>query len=207
MTNFETEIKFNKELSQILDNARERFIPIMLNSTARFLWKTVNELNVKDILEVGTAVGYSGALMLKASENSFLTTIEIDKERSEESKQNFKKLGLEDRVTVINEDGDVALEKLIKQNKKYDFILLDGPKGQYKNYFQLLENLMDKTCVIFIDDVLYGYATYKEGEVEHKHRAMMNKLRDFVKFMQNNQNYKVQIFNIDEGIMLVEQIQ
>ena len=203
MENFNSEIWFNNNLIEILENSRERFIPTMLKQTAKFLYGIVKEEKPKNILEIGTAVGYSGIVMKLASKESKLTTIEVDAERQAEAKENFKKFSLDSGVTFINDDGYNAIIKLKEQNKKYDFIFLDGPKGQYLKYFEVLKHLMSENCILVADDVLFNYQNVREGAVAHKHRAMTNKLREFVITMLNSEEYSVKLYNIDEGIMVI----
>ena len=120
MKDFNQQIKFNDEMLEILDYSRENFIPTMLSSTARFLYDFVRNGNFKNILEIGTAVGYSGILMLKASSEANLTTVELNQERFLVATENFKKFNLQNRVNLINEDGVSAITKLKEQNKKFD---------------------------------------------------------------------------------------
>ena len=89
MSNFNEDIKFNNDMLEILDESRENFIPTMLSGTAKFLYSYVANLNCKNILEIGTALGYSGILMLKSNSKSHLTTIELSEERFVKAKANW----------------------------------------------------------------------------------------------------------------------
>ena len=204
-TEFNETIRFNNDMLEIVDSARERYIPVMLNKTAKFLFDLIKQYKPKNVLEIGTAIGYSGLVMLKAGNHLSLTTIEVDKERSEEALKNFKKFNYETRINLINEDGLSALTRLSLNKEKFDFVFLDGPKGQYLKYFEKIEKLITKNAIVVVDDVLFNYNICGENEVNHKHRAMITKLREFVKKMIDNEKYNVNIFNIDEGVMLIKE--
>lgn len=199
---FYNKVKFNEQMIEILEYSRENFIPTVLNSTAKFLFDIVSKEKPKHILEIGSAIGYSAILMLKASEQSKITTIEINKERSEIALQNFKKANVESRVQLINNDSKIALEDLKEQSEKFDFVFMDGAKGDYLLTIESVKDLINKGGIVCIDDCLYMYTTYGEGDVPHKHRAMINKLRNFNKYMQNNNMFSVEYYNIDEGIII-----
>ena len=92
----------------------------------------------------------------------------------------------------------------INNNQKFDFIFLDGSKSQYIKQIDMLLDMLSDKGVIFIDDALYMYNIYKEGEVPHKHRSMIKNLRSFVIKMLDNQNIDKKILNIDEGIIIVK---
>lgn len=198
---FETDIAYNNDMIKILDYSRDNFIPTMLTSSSRYLYNLVKKLKPNNVLEIGTAVGYSALVMLKAGAQS-ITTIELDKQRFDISKQNFKIFGVQNKVTSINGDALNAITNLKNANKKFDFVFVDGPKSQYLKQFQILDQLITINATIVFDDALYMYATVKEGFVEHKHRAMITKLREFVKYVQTNKNYNVEFVNIDEGMIV-----
>ena len=72
-TEFNETIRFNNDMLEIVDSARERYIPVMLNKTAKFLFDLIKQYKPKNVLEIGTAIGYSGLVMLKADNHLSLT--------------------------------------------------------------------------------------------------------------------------------------
>lgn len=198
---FETEVAYNEDMLKILDYSRDNFIPTMLNSSSRFLYNLVSSKKPNNVLEIGTAVGYSTLVMLKAGAKK-VTTIELDEQRFKISKKNFNKFNVSSKVTSVNNNALNALEVLKQNNEKFDFVFVDGPKSQYLKQFLIIDDLIDANGIIVFDDALYMYSTVKEGFVEHKHRAMINKLREFVKFIQQDNNYDVKFINIDEGMIV-----
>ena len=91
-------------LAQIRYSAISRHIPIMEDAPAKLLAETVRERQPRKILEIGTAIGYSGLIMLNVSPAATLTTIEKDPERLIEARNNFEKAGMLESVRTIEDD-------------------------------------------------------------------------------------------------------
>ena len=92
-----SKIRENDELVLEMEKyAEEHNVPIVTKEVAEYLKFIVRSNNIKNVLEVGTAIGYSGILMAKEIEknNGKLYTIEIDEERYNLAQENFKKSGL-----------------------------------------------------------------------------------------------------------------
>ena len=77
------------ELKNIKDNAKKYSIPIIRTESHKYLVDMIKKYQPKNILEIGTAVGYSGILMLENC-NAFLTTIEHNKNFIKQANKNFK---------------------------------------------------------------------------------------------------------------------
>lgn len=206
----ETNYKLNKydfktqKLVGILNFARQNFIPVALDDTINFLLQNLYEVSPKSILEIGTAVGYSGSIMLNHFPQSFLTTIELDKTNYNLAKKNFEEQNLSNKVNQILGDASEVIKDLCKENKKYDFIFLDGPKGQYLKYMPYLERLMSQNAVIFADDVLLFEQVITGEDVGHKHRAMVKKLRKFLIEITQNEKFNSKIYQIGDGVAIIK---
>ena len=107
-------------------------VPIIRKEMGNLLKVLLQLVQPERILEVGTAVGYSSILMSEnMPENCRITTIENYDKRIPVARNNFKRAGKEDVITLI--EGD-AMEVLGKLTGPYDFIFMDAAKGQYINY-------------------------------------------------------------------------
>lgn len=189
-----------EELDTLEKFARENHIPVLLDDSAKFLAKFVKDKQFQNILEIGTAVGYSGSIMLLASPNAYLTTIEINEESFNKATTTFKSLNISDRVEQLLGDGFEHITKLNEQGKKYDLIFLDGPKGQYlKYYIVLLQMLTDGGCLL-VDNVLFHGLVRSNEDVGHKKRAMVTKLRKFMNEIETRQDLTTTIHPIGDGI-------
>ena len=128
------------QIKEIREYAIDNKIPIMQVEGIDFLTTFIIKHQIKNVLEVGTAIGYSAIMMSLCSPNLKVTTIERDEERYLEAIKNIKKLKLEDRITLIFND---ALKTKI--DGKYDLIFIDAAKAQNIKFFELFErNLTDK---------------------------------------------------------------
>ena len=113
-------------LENIEKYAKEYNIPIMQKEGIEFLTDFIRKNNIKKILEIGTAIGYSAIKMALVDQNIEIVSIERDDERYEEAVKNVKLFNLENRIKLINQDAfDVEL------NDKFDLIFIDAAKALY----------------------------------------------------------------------------
>lgn len=192
--------------SELLDEIREyatRFnVPVIEEPAARVLVETVANKKPKTVLEIGTAIGYSGLLMLSAaSPDCLLTTVDVDDERLCLAEKNFKKAGVEKRVKIIQEDANYLLTLL---DGKFDFIFLDGPKGHYQTMFPYLIDLLTDDGTIFVDDVGYHGWVDDGTYPKHKHRTIINNMRAFLKSVENDTKLKTKRIDVGQGVLIVE---
>ena len=187
-------------LEQLEKFARANNIPVLLDDSAKFLAEFVSKNQFQNILEIGTAVGYSGSIMLLASKNAKLTTIEKNEESFNNAITTFEKLNLTKRVTQILGDGFEEIQKLRKQNNKYDLIFLDGPKGQYLFYYPILLDMLEKNGCLLVDNVLFKGLVRSSQDVGHKKRAMITKLRKFLNEIETREDLQTTIHEIGDGI-------
>lgn len=181
--------------------AEENFIPIVRDETAKILMEECKKNSPQNILEIGTAIGYSGILMLKSC-NGHLYTIEKDISRYEIAKENFVKYGMSERVTLMLCDAKEQLEILKSHNYKFDFVFLDGPKGQYIKYLPTIKSLLNKNAILFSDNVLmHGLINHQE-KVTHKNRAMVRNMKVFNDEIMNDKDFDSKFYEIDDGFIV-----
>ena len=185
-------------LEEIANRARKGYIPIIRDNTAQALINVCKEKKHKKILEIGTAIGYSGLLMLQNCQ-AFLYTIEKDEQRLAEAEKNFKLFGQEARVKLILDDALIALEKLCKDNEKFDLIFLDGAKGQYIKYYPLIKKLLNRDGILFTDNIYMHGMVKSEGKIAHKHRSMVVNLRKYIELLKNDKDFTTNFYDIDDG--------
>ncbi len=189
------------QLNELQEFARKNFIPVVTDDTCNFLFSTVFELKPNRMLEIGTAIGYSGIVMLNASENAHLTTVELNTERHQMAQQNFANFHLTNRVTQINGDAKIVLEKL--QGQQYDFVFLDGPKGQYKKHLPLLLPLLSKGGIIFCDNMNFHNLVTQEGTPPKKVRTIVKNLQEFKQMVEAHPQLSAQFYQIGDGVAIL----
>ncbi len=187
-------------LQHLEEFARSNYIPVMLDGGTEFLAKFVKEKQFQNILEVGTAIGYSGSIMLLSSKKAHLDTIEIDEKSFLMAKETFQKMHLTERVNQFLGDGFYVIQELKNQNKKYDLIFLDGPKGQYLRYYPILLQMLSPGGCLLVDNVLFHGLVRSTVDVGHKKRAMVNKLRQFVNEIETREDLITTIHEVGDGV-------
>ena len=184
-------------IKQVKKEALEMDVPIMEDDTINYIKKYIVENKVKRILEIGTAVGYSGLNYLSLDYDISLVTIERDENRYLKALQNFKEAGLESRVDIIFKD---ALE--VDINDKFDLIILDGAKGQNINFFNKFKKNLEANGTIITDNMyLHGYVNKDEEDITSRNlRALVRKIKDYHNFLEENEEYNSEILKIGDGI-------
>ncbi len=189
------------DLIDIKNNALEEGIPIMQDDTMDFVNNYIVSSNKKKILEIGTAVGYSSIMMALAAPFISIVTIEKDKDRYFKALKNIKKMGLEDRITLIFND---ALE--VKLKEKFDLIIIDAAKSKNLEFFKAFENNLEVNGSIITDNLsFHGYVNQDIENISSKNiRGLVRKIRNYIDFLKNNARYKTKFYDIGDGISVTE---
>ena len=187
-------------------DANRRGVPIIREESHNKLIEIVKKVNPKTILEIGTAIGYSGTIMLKSSKESELTTIELDEKNFKMAEENFKAFKLSNRVTQLSGDAYVVLEELATTFHKYDFIFLDGPKGQYIKYLPIIKRLLNDGGILFADNVLYKGMVKSKEFIPHKKRTIVMNLRRFLDSIQSDIDFACDLEEVGDGVMIAKKV-
>ena len=182
--------------------SRDDYMPFIRDESAKVLFEICQTEKPKNILEIGTAVGYSALLMLEGAKESFVTTIEKDEKRAQEARVNFEKNGVKQRVNLVIGDAGQVLPQLEEEGKNFDLIFLDGPKGQYLRYLPHLKNLLCKGGLLVADNVLLHGWVKGEEFVKHKHRSMVVNLRKFLKALEEDCDFDSKLLEIEDGMTI-----
>lgn len=177
---------------------KENKVPITLDDTLSFLIQTINENNSKEILEIGTAIGFGCITMAENTNCTHIDTLEKDEIRFNIANENIKNKNLQNKISTYLCD---AIEYLKTCKKKYDFVYLDGPKGQYINYLPLITKLLNPNGIIFADNLNFHGMVTGEIEVTRGCRAMIKGLRNYITEITTNPMFETQIFkNVGDGV-------
>ncbi len=184
------------QIKEIKKYALENKIPIMVDQSIDFLTKFVVDHQVKSVLEIGTAIGYSAIMMALSSPDIKITTIERDQERYMEAIKNVKKTNLEDRITLIFND---ALDAEVDDT--FDLIFLDAAKGQNIHFFEKFEKNLKENGFIITDNMNFHGLIHQEEEMLSKNlRGLVRKIKAYEDFLKNNDDYEVKFIEIGDGI-------
>ena len=188
-----------QELEKIKQKALEEHIPIIMDDTLEVIEKELKENPPKRILEIGAAVGYSAMCFSEfLSEDGVIDTIERDEERIQEAKENFKKVGVENKIKLY--EGD-AVEILPTLNEKYDMVFIDAAKGKYPFFLEQALRMINDNGVIIADNVLYkGYVMSDYNK--HKQRTAVRNLREYIARVNEDANLDTEILEVGDGLAI-----
>lgn len=177
--------------------SRHEYNPIIRPQSEKLLVELIKKHKPQSVLEIGTYIGYSAALMLQTDKNLQLVSIEKDEQNYLDAQQNLS--CFRGRVKLINCD---ALEFLQGCNKQdcFDFIFLDGPKGQYIKFLPYLKQLLKVGGVLVCDDVLFYGLVQSEEKIAHKHRSIVNNLRKFLQTLVADTDFETKIYKFEDGL-------
>ncbi|MDE6967482.1 MAG: O-methyltransferase [Clostridia bacterium] len=195
--------EFKLMFEEIEKSARERYIPVILDESKEELINLVRQIKPKRILEIGTAIGYSGSLMLIEEKGAVLDTIELLEERQSEAKANFEKFGVASRVNSYLGDAMEMIPNIIK-GKTYDLVFIDGPKSKYKQYLDLVKDNIAVGGYVFCDNVLFRGMVMNGKKPPHKFRTIVVGLRRFLDYIQNNSDFCTEIKEKGDGIAIIK---
>ena len=193
----------NEIIQEIQNESLEQKVPIITDEVLNYMIFTARNIKAENILEIGTATGYSGLfLALIANENGgFLTTMEIDEIRYEKAVENFKKLGLFEKNKMIFGDALEEIPKLDK-NVKYDFIFIDASKGQYLKFFEKSYELLNENGIIFIDNLMFrGLVAADKEEIPKRYKTIVRRLKEFIEKLNEEYNFVLLPFGDGVGIV------
>ena len=193
----------NEIIQDIKNESLDENVPIITDEVLNYMIFTARNIKARNILEIGTATGYSGLFLAQlANENSgFLTTMEIDEIRYEKAVENFKKLRLFEKNKMILGDALEEIPKLDK-NVKYDFIFIDASKGQYLNFFEMSYELLNENGIIFIDNLMFrGLIAADKEEIPKRYKTIVKRLKEFIEKLNEEYNFVLLPFGDGVGIV------
>lgn len=182
--------------------AEENYIPIIRKESLEVLLDELKKANPKTILEIGTAIGYSGTKILEALPEAKLYTMEINPVSAEMARETFKEADVYDRVVLW--EGD-ALEIVRYLDGKYDFIFLDGPKAHYLEMLPYLIECLADGGILFADNVLFhGYIEQKK--IYAKKGSIIRNMRKFLTELQKETRLDSVLLDNGDGITISKKI-
>lgn len=187
----------NTQLKKIRAYASREAVPILQDETGDFICAYIQEHNVKSVLEIGTAIGYSSIKFASMREDIHVTTIELDIDRHITAVENIKQAGLSDRVTAIQADAlfyDLG-------NQQFDLIFIDAAKAQYIKFFEKYKaNLADGGVIISDNLSFHGMVADLSLTHNYSTKKLVKKIQKYVAFLKENQEFETEFFETGDGI-------
>src|SRR5574344_814386 len=180
--------------------AKENNIPIMQKDGIEYLCNYIKENNYKNILEIGAAIGYSALMMSNVSDDILVTTIERDKDRYDLALENINKYNKTSKIKIVYGD---ALNIDVKGNS--DLIFIDAAKSQSIKFFEKFKPLLNINGTIVTDNLNFHGLRIKKNELKNRNtRQMMNKIDNYIEFLNENKEYETKFLDVGDGISLTK---
>ena len=185
-------------IEEMEEYAKNKNVPIIEKESITFIMKYIKLHNVKNILEIGSAIGYSAILMASVAEDVKVTTIEKDESRYMECLKNVKKCGMEQKVTVVYQD---ALEVNLSDKIEYDLIFIDAAKGQYTKYFEKFKYFLAPNGIIITDNLkFHGYVGSKKPIESKNLKGIVTKIEKYILFLKDNPEFDTKFYDVGDGL-------
>ena len=182
--------------------AKKHKVPIMQPDGIAFLCQYIKQNNIKKILEIGTAIGYSAIKMALLDDNIYITTIERDKIMYQEAIKNIKKFNLESQINVIHDD---ALN--INLDDKYDLIFIDAAKSQYIRFFEKYKTNLKDNGVIVTDNLSFHGMVEDESKTNNRNtKQLIRKIKKYIDFLKQNECFETVFYKLGDGISISKRI-
>lgn len=181
-------------IEQVRQRAVDMNLPIARVETVRFLQTLIASCGAKKLLEIGTAIGYSGLSMLEAAgEKGTLVTVEKSAELAAIARENFNGMS----VSLIEGDGVKVLGSL---DGEFDFAFVDAAKGQYGAMFENLMRIVKTGGVIVSDNVLYKGMTATDDLRERREITIIKRMRAYLDMLCSDERLITSIIPIGDGL-------
>lgn len=189
-----------REIIEVIEReALEAGVPIVRKETQSFLKVLLMMKKPAQILEVGTAVGFSALLMSEYMPDSgHITTIENYEKRIPTARENFRRAGRENQITLIEGDASEVLREL---DAAYDFIFMDAAKGQYIHYLPEILRLLAPEGILVSDNVLQeGELLESRFAVERRNRTIHSRMREYLYELKHRPELQTSILPLGDGV-------
>jgi predicted O-methyltransferase YrrM len=179
--------------------ALQQTIPIVTPAVGNFLAWLVFTSQAKNILEIGTAIGYSTLWLAKAAEQTGgkITTIDMNLQRRKEALDYFARAGVSEQILSLAGDARKVLPSLAAT---YDLIFIDAAKGEYLEYLELVYPLIARGGVLVVDNVLFRGWVVPGANFEPKYQRMVTGLREFLQKLNQNPEFITSLLPLSDGV-------
>lgn len=188
----------NKKMEAFRKDAESNEIPIIHPEVQNYLELLIQSQNIKSILEIGTAVGYSASVFSLAMEDDGrVDTIERNLKMVSEASKNIEDLGLSQRINLIVGD---AQEKVEEQTKTYDMIFLDGAKAHYVHLLEACLFRLRPGGFLISDNVLFKGMIASNELVIRRKITIVKRMRKYLEVISDHPQLKTSVLPLGDGL-------
>lgn len=186
--------KLYKLIDEIRVYGENNSVPIMSRDTITTIQRIIKDNNIKSILEVGTAIGYS-TICFASTGIDKIESIERDKERYDIAVSNVEKSGLNNISLNLMDVFD------FNTTSKYDLIIIDAAKSQNRRIFEKFMNNLNENGIIIIDNLSFHGFVGKSNEIKSRNlRQMVRKIEKFIEYLKNNDEFDTEFIEVGDTL-------
>jgi len=184
-----------------IENIKEN-IPIIRKGSQRIIRFMLEMKKPLNVLEVGSATGFSSVFMLEfLNKKAKITTIEKMEERAVKAEKNFNKFDKNKQITLIKGDATDILSELVNKDKTYDFIFMDAAKGQYINFLENIKKLLVSGGILITDNMLQeGRLLDSRYTVVRRDRTIHRRMREYVNALLTDKEFETMLLESGDGM-------
>lgn len=198
------------EMAEFREVNESNGVPLILRETESFLNVLLSIAKPSNILEIGTAYGYSAVFFARTCPNATVTTIDRGQRMIPIAEENFQKYQEGDRINFLQGDARDILDELIikndnKQIDKFDFVFIDAGKSHYKEFFERAEKLCRPGAIVVCDNILMrGWIVNRSYEGGKRHRTNIKYMKQFIDYINERDDLTVSLLSSGDGLAVIK---
>lgn len=194
------------EMAAFREENEKNGVPLILRETESFLSMLLSVIKPRNILEIGTAYGYSAIFFARSLPGSKVTTIDRGQRMIPVAQANFEDWPEGDRIDFRTGDARDILDELIAEDReeKYDFVFIDAGKSHYREFFDRAEQLCRPGAVIVCDNILMrGWIVDRSYEGGKRHRTNIKYMKQFIEYINEREDLTVSLLSSGDGLAVI----
>ncbi|AKS69063.1 methyltransferase [Staphylococcus schleiferi] len=192
---------YDSPIDALRSSAEKNKVPIIDQLSLDLIKQLIRIHNSKQILEIGSAIGYSAMQFASVNSDIQVTTIERNEAMIQEAKANIENLGYQSQIQLIEADAADALE--LVNDRIYDMIFIDAAKAQSQRFFELYSPLLREKGVIITDNVLYhGFVANIDVVKSRNVKQMVKKVQKYNAWLSQREDYSTNFVHMDDGLAI-----
>lgn len=191
-------------IGQIEQYAKENHVPIMDSNTIEAFLGLLQLQNPRNILEIGSAIGYSAIRIAQSLPKTTIMTIERDSKRYMKALEFIGAAGLQNRIQIVEADAlqpaaDIVLDRT------YDALFIDAAKGQYRRFFEKYSSVVAPGGIIYCDNMfMRGMVLQEIEDIPRRKRTMIRNLKEFTIWIMAHPDYDATLLPMGDGVLIAK---
>ncbi len=198
----------NPKLEELRRDCEEKHVPIILRDAEELILNIIRLKRPKEILEIGTAVGYSSICFATVAPESKITTLELREATVEKANTNIESFSFSHRIQVIQGDGRETLlslkeELTLGKRAAFDLVFIDGAKGHYMEFWNKIQDLLAPEAVVISDNVLYKAITASDQFLTlRRNGTIMRRMREYLTHITSLEHVTTCVLPVGDGLAI-----